>query len=68
MYRRYYYVEFNEYPQTSETGVTIVYDVSAPEEDRKAFALKNIQYLILIGDPGIFLMHMNIPFGSKNPW
>ena len=47
-----HYVEFNEYPQTSETGVVTVYDVSAwePEEARKAFALKNIQYSI--GDPG----------------
>ncbi|CAG8674024.1 1947_t:CDS:2, partial [Paraglomus brasilianum] len=48
-----HYVEFNEYPQTSETGVATVYDVSAwePEEARKAFALKNIQYSI--GDLGV---------------
>ncbi|CAB4381019.1 unnamed protein product [Rhizophagus irregularis] len=41
-----YYLEFQEYPNTSETGFASIFNVSGWDEDeaRKAFALTNIQY------------------------
>ncbi|RGB22286.1 hypothetical protein C1646_776352 [Rhizophagus diaphanus] len=41
-----YYLEFQEYPNTSETGFASVYNVSGWDEDemRKAFSMTNIQY------------------------
>ncbi|GBC27218.1 hypothetical protein GLOIN_2v1763409 [Rhizophagus irregularis DAOM 181602=DAOM 197198] len=42
----HYYIEFQEYPNTSETGFASVYNVSGwdEEEARKAFSMTNIQY------------------------
>ena len=41
-----YYLEFQEYPHTSNTGFASVYNVSGwdVDEARKAFAMTNIQY------------------------
>ncbi|RGB21550.1 hypothetical protein C1646_777739 [Rhizophagus diaphanus] len=41
-----YYLEFQEYPNTSETGFASIFNISGWDEDeeRKAFALTNIQY------------------------
>ena len=41
-----YYLEFQEYPNTSETGFASVYNVSGWNEDeaQKAFLMTNIQY------------------------
>ncbi|CAG8480736.1 15891_t:CDS:2 [Cetraspora pellucida] len=41
-----YYLEFQEYPKTSLTGVASIYNVSGwkPEEAKKVFGLSNIQY------------------------
>ncbi|CAB5188576.1 unnamed protein product [Rhizophagus irregularis] len=41
-----YYLEFQEYPNTSETGFASIFNVSGWDENeaRKAFALTNIQY------------------------
>jgi hypothetical protein len=41
-----YYIEFQEYPNTSETGFASVYNVTGWDEDeaRKAFSITNIQY------------------------
>ncbi|RGB22076.1 hypothetical protein C1646_678098 [Rhizophagus diaphanus] len=41
-----YYIEFQEYPNTSETGFASIYNVSGWDENeaRKAFSMTNIQY------------------------
>ena len=41
-----YYLEFQEYPNTSETGFASIYNVSGwdEKEAREAFAMTNIQY------------------------
>ncbi|PKC54498.1 hypothetical protein RhiirA1_477216 [Rhizophagus irregularis] len=42
----HYYLEFQEYPNTSETGFASIYNVSGWDENeaQKAFAMNNIQY------------------------
>jgi hypothetical protein len=47
-----YYLEFQEYPCTSETGTASVYNLSGwnPSEAKETFKLHNIQYAI--GNPG----------------
>ncbi|CAG8726418.1 36306_t:CDS:2, partial [Racocetra persica] len=47
-----YYLEFQEYPKTSLTGVASIYNVSGWESDdaTKAFRISNIQYAY--SDPG----------------
>ncbi|CAG8671276.1 3454_t:CDS:1, partial [Funneliformis caledonium] len=41
-----YYIEFQEYPNTSEPGFSSVYNVSGRDENEvlKAFSMMNIQY------------------------
>ncbi|RHZ53391.1 hypothetical protein Glove_442g8 [Diversispora epigaea] len=41
-----YYLEFQEYPNSSETGFASVYNVSEWDENnaKEAFSMRNIQY------------------------
>ncbi|CAG8747041.1 31078_t:CDS:1, partial [Racocetra persica] len=47
-----YYLEFQEYSKTSETGVTSIYNVFGwkPDDAKNAFRISNIQYAY--GDSG----------------
>ncbi|CAG8727792.1 25004_t:CDS:2, partial [Racocetra persica] len=41
-----YYLEFQEYSKTSETGVASIYNISGwkPDDAKNAFGISNIQY------------------------
>ncbi|RIB27576.1 hypothetical protein C2G38_2240053 [Gigaspora rosea] len=57
-----YYLEFQEYPKTSLTGVASIYNVSGwePDDAKKAFGISNIQYAY--GDPGNIRSIQKCPF------
>ncbi|CAG8852004.1 30656_t:CDS:2, partial [Gigaspora margarita] len=57
-----YYLEFQEYPKTSETGVASIYNVSSwkPDDVKNTFGISNIQYAY--GDPGTIRSIQKCPF------
>ncbi|CAG8843906.1 23377_t:CDS:2, partial [Gigaspora margarita] len=57
-----YYLEFQEYSKTSETGIASIYNVSSwkPDDIKNAFGISNIQYAY--GDSGTIRSIQKCPF------
>ncbi|RIB09088.1 hypothetical protein C2G38_297663 [Gigaspora rosea] len=57
-----YFLEFQEYPKTSPTGVASIYNVSGwePDKAKKAFGIVNLQYSY--GNPGNIQSIKKCPF------